>query len=132
MKKLYDAIKALNTILPAVYTADVTSPTAVDTKGFNSALAVISAGAIDLTSTNETYAFALEESADGSTNWTAVSGATATVTASNQLKYIDVPGVGTTRKRYLRVTLDVGGTTPSIAVDVNIVLGNAFTEPVNS
>src|SRR5947199_6028203 len=63
--------------------------------------------------TTPTLAGKIQESADGSTNWTDVSGATfTTVTASTNTQAITFDRT----KRYLRYVATVGGTTPSFAV----------------
>lgn len=130
MRSLYDGIKFVASLVAATRTADADG-TGVDTKGFNSAVAVIQAGDIDLASTDETYAFKIGESDDNST-FKDVTGLTTTVTTDNQTKLIRIEGLGTSRKRYLRVSLDVGGTTPSIPCSAVIALGNAYQEPVNA
>ena len=132
MRSVYDAIKPLASLVSATRTASANG-SAVDTLGYNSAMAVIQAGDIDLANADETYAFSVEESADGSTGWTAISGATASVTADNQTKTIRVDGLGVgSRKRYLRGVLTAGGTTPSIPCSVVFLLGNAFRVPVGN
>lgn len=128
MRSIHDAIKFANSLLSAVFTASGNG-SAVDTLGYNDVEVIIAAGTIDLASGNETYAFSVEESADGSTGWTAISGATNTVTASNQNKTIRV---GKPSKRYVRAVLTAGGTTPSIAVSAIVALGNAFRKPVGN
>lgn len=129
MKSVYDAVKTVASLVPAVRTADANGA-GVDTKGYNSAKAVIVAGDIDLTNTDETYAFHVEESSDNST-FTDVAGATGTVTADNDVVQIRIDGLGTSRQRYLRIVLDVDGTTPSIPCSAVFELGNAYTNPVN-
>ncbi len=69
--------------------------------------AVVHATALDLGSANETYAFTLEESNDNLT-FTAAGAATA-LTAAGALAVR-----GWLTKRYARLSLVVGGTTPSI------------------
>lgn len=128
MRSVYDAVKSLASLVPAVRTADANG-TGVDTKGYNTAKLVVAAGDIDLTTGDETYTINVEESDDDST-YAAVSGLTTTVTADNQVKNIRIDGLGTVRKRYLRAVLDVAGTTPSIPVSAVFELGNAFNEPV--
>jgi hypothetical protein len=128
LKSLYDSVKVGLSIVPAVYTADQDG-SAVDTMGYNSAMAVCPVGDLDLASGNETYTFRVYESADGSTNWTAVSGATAAVTADNTTGLIRVDDL-LNRLRYLRVTLDVDGTTPSCPCSAVICLGNPVSSPV--
>ena len=68
---------------------------------------VVNVTALDLASSNETYALTLEESSDNST-FTAASAAQA-VTATGA-----VAVRGWLNKRYARLSLVVGGTTPSI------------------
>ena len=129
MRSVYDAIKVLQSLVPAVRTASANG-TGVDTQGYNSAVAVILAGDIDLTTGDETYAFKVQDSADNST-FADVAGATATVTADNDVKYIRMEGLGITYRRYVRVVATLAGTTPSWPGSASIVLGRAFTEPVN-
>src|SRR5258706_15122417 len=65
--------------------------------------------------TSPTLAGKIQESADGSTNWTDVSGATfTTVSASTNNQAISFDRT----KRYLRYVATVGGTSPSFAVAV--------------
>lgn len=130
MRSLYDAVKPIASLVSATRTASGNG-TAVDTLGYNDAMIVIQAGDIDLANADETYTFSVEESADGSTGWTAISGATNTVTADNQTKTIRVGGLGVgSRKRYLRAVLTAAGTTPSIPCSAVVLLGNAFRKPV--
>jgi len=129
MKSVYDNIKILASLIPAVRTASANG-TGVDTQGYNNGMAIIEAGDIDLTSGNETYAFSIEDSADNS-SFAAVSGLTTTVTADNDLKLIRINGLGTSVRRYVRVVLTAGGTTPSIPCSATFALGNAFNAPVN-
>lgn len=128
MRSVYDAIKSAVSLVPAVRTADANG-TGIDTKGYNSAKAVIAAGDIDLTTTDETYAFKIQDSADNST-FADVSGLTTTVTADDQVKNIRIEGLGTSIKRYIRVVLDVGGTSPSIPCSAVVELGRAYSQPV--
>lgn len=75
--------------------------------------AVIDVTAIDTTSGNETYAFKLQQSADGSTNWTDI-GPSVSATA---VGVIIAKGIVTTEN--IRLVLTAGGTTPSITYSAN-------------
>jgi hypothetical protein len=130
MDSLYANIKAYASLVPAVRTADANG-SGVDTLGYSDGMAVISVGDLDLASTDETYAFTVEESDDNSSWSSAISGLTASATADNQVKVIALKNLNTTRKRYLRVSLDVGGTTPSCPVSAIILLGAPASGPVN-
>lgn len=129
MRSVYDAIKVSSSLVPATRTASANG-TGVDTKGYNSAMAVINAGDIDTASTDETYAFKIQDSADNST-FADVTGLTTTVTADNDVKLIRIAGLGLNIRRYVRVVATLGGTTPSWPGSALILLGNAYTEPVN-
>jgi hypothetical protein len=69
--------------------------------------AVVSISALDTASTDETYKFVVEESSDNSTFTPA--GPIITVTATG---VVSIPAW--LSKRYVRLKLDVGGTTPSV------------------
>jgi len=130
MHSVFDAVKSEVSLVPEVRTIDANGD-AVDTQGYNSAKLVVSAGNIDLADADETYAVLVEES-DDNVNFTPVAGLTTAITADNQIKNIRIEGLGTSRKRYLRAVLDVGGTTPSIPCSAVFELGRAFSEPVQS
>ena len=129
MRSVYDAIKALFTIRPVTATSTQTG-SSVDTKGYNSAAVILEVGAVS--GTSPTLDVKIQESADAST-WSDISGATFTqVTAANNSQILRIEGLGTSRKRYLRAVGTIAGTSPSFCFGVEILLGRAFREPVNS
>ncbi|MDQ3158803.1 MAG: hypothetical protein M3P98_01540 [bacterium] len=125
MKNVYDNVKILASLVPATRTASANG-TGVDTLGYTSVMAVILAGDIDLASTDETYAFKVQDSADNST-FADVTGATTTATADNDVKVVRCDGL----RRYVRVVATLGGTTPSWPGSAIFALGRAFSKPVN-
>lgn len=127
MRSLSDNIKVMQSLVPAVRTASANG-TGVDTMGYNTAVAVINAGDIDLANADETYAFKVQDSADNS-SFADVAGLTTTVTADNDVKKIAINGLGTSIRRYVRVVATLGGTTPSWPGSAVIVLGNGFRGP---
>lgn len=131
MHSVFDAVKSEPSLVPAVRTTDEDGG-AVDTQGYNSAKLVVSAGDIDKADGDETYAVKIEESDESNANFVPVADLEATITADNQTVNIRIEGLGTSRKRYLRAVLDVGGTTPSIPCSAIFELGRAFSEPVQS
>lgn len=128
MRSVYDNVKSEVSLVPLVRTASANG-TGVDTMGYTSAKAVISAGATDFTSTDETYTFKVQDSADNST-FADVSGLTTTITAANQIKNIRIDGLGTSVRRYIRVVATLAGTTPSNAGAAIFELGRAYKNPV--
>ncbi|MCP6719738.1 MAG: hypothetical protein KJI72_00210 [Patescibacteria group bacterium] len=131
MRSLYDAIKFVTTLVAASRTADANGA-AVDTQGFNSAVAVIDVGVVDETTGDETYLFKVQESDTSGGSYADVTGASLTVTVANDNKAhkIRIVGIGSNRKRWLRVILDVAGTTPICPSSVVIALGRAYQEPL--
>jgi hypothetical protein len=133
MRSLYDAIKVQPSLVPAVYTADQAygAVTAVDTLGYNDGMLIFAVGDLDATTGDETQVVKLFECATSGGTYTDT-GITATATADNTVVVARINGIGTTRLRYLKATLDVGGTSPSCPGTALIALGRAFQEPVNS
>ena len=78
--------------------------------------AVVTVTAIDRTTTDETYNFKLQESADGSTGWTDIGFNVATTVVG----VIVAKGVVTTR--YIRLVATLAGTTPSVTYSANLGL----------
>jgi len=130
MRKLFDNVKVLASLVPATRTADANG-TGVDTQGYENAMLVVAAGDIDLASTDETYVIELEESDDNS-SWSDVTGFDVTITADNEVDMVRIPNLNTARKRYLRAVLNVGGTTPSFPGTAIFLLGGGDSGPVNS
>jgi len=131
MRKIFDNIKVLASLVPATRTADANG-TGVDTQGYSDAMMIVPVGDIDLADVNETYVINLEESDASGSGYVAVSGFSVTITADNAVGVLRIPELNVTRKRYLRAVLDVGGTTPSIPAAAVFLLGEAYTGPVNS
>lgn len=107
------AVFGLSNPPAAAVTADVTTgATAVDCQLMEGTLtAIVAAGATDFASTDEVYAFALYESAASGGTYTAISGATGSITAANTVLVIRTDKRS---MRYVKLYLDVSGTTPSI------------------
>lgn len=123
MHSVYDNVKVLASIVPAIYTAS-SNGAGVDMLGYDSAMALIVAGDLDLASGNETYSFAVEESDTSGGTYTAITSATTTCTADNDVKVIRIDGLGTgSRKRFLRIVATLAGTTPSWPGSAMFVLG---------
>lgn len=130
MRKLVDNVKISYSIAPVVSTASANG-TGVDTQGYSDAMLIVAAGTIDTASGNETYSYSIEHSDDNS-SFSAVSGATTTITASNTTKVVRLAELNVTIKRYVRAVLTAAGTTPSIAHSAVFALGEPYAGPVNA
>lgn len=102
-------------------TSDVTtSATAVDCHLMEGPISLlIAAGATDFSSSDETYTFQLYESDTSGGTYTPVPGSTVNVTAANSVAVVTTAH---RKKRYVKIYLTVGGTTPSIVYS-GVVLG---------
>ena len=131
MKTVAEDILPVVSIGPDTKTANADG-SVVDTFGFDNLQAVIAVGTIDTGSGDETYAVKLQEGdKDDGSDMADITDAAVTVTASDTVKTIAVLGLGTgARKRYVRTSLTVGGTTPSIAIATLFNLGRATENPV--
>ena len=127
--KLYDNVKAVVSVVAAVYTADQNG-TGVDTQGYRNGMLVVHAGNIDTASADETYVVELEESDDNST-WSDVATISVTIDADNEVGVARISELNVTRKRYLRAVLNVGGTTPSFPGTAIFLLGESDRGAVN-
>lgn len=118
MKTIGEAIKIVQSLVPQTLTnnnGDTSGETVVDTMGFENVCFAILAG--NGTFVDETYSFQVYESASNSSTVgiAAVTGAVAAVTADNQVKKIQISGLGTgTRKRYMFVRCSLAGSNESL------------------
>lgn len=136
MRSVFDEVLSKVSVRPQAATAGALNGGAVDTAGFSSAMAIFENGAATGTPDSYTVDGKIQESADGSTGWTDVTGATITqITADNKSAQVRIEGLGTSRKRYLRAVATpafVNGTSPKALVSALIVLGRARSAPVSN
>jgi len=119
-------LKAVLTLEADQYGTGNVEGIAVDTKGFKDALIVFNCGAVE---TGGTAAVHIEESDNGSTNWTDIASAAFTgITLSNdKAMYQGRVRITPTRKRYLRAYAVIG--TAAVSLAVSIILGDAQNLP---
>lgn len=128
MRDLKNNISVQQSLAPASQTA-AANGSGVDLQGFNSACAVIDAGAIG--GTTPSFTFELQESDDNAA-FTAVAdtdleGVEPVLTAGDSVTRIGYTG----NKRYLRVAITVAsGTTPTLLCSAAFILGNPAGAPV--
>lgn len=104
---------------------------AIDRQGYQSALLVINSGAAAGTPDSFTVDAILQDSADGSTDWQAVSGVAITTITAINTQAIDAINLSSLR-RYVRCVTTVefvNGTAPTIGVAGLLVLGGAEVLP---
>lgn len=113
-------------------TADINGES-VDRTGYDSGVLTAQIGAATGSPTAQSFVIIVEESADDST-WTAVSDATITLDADNEIAELDLDL--REREQYIRATLDVseggftGGSTPANDLFAHFTLGGSYDLPV--
>lgn len=134
MKNLYDDVLVKPTLHPAQYSAN-TDGAGVDTKGYGNGLLAVQAGMLESINLDETYEVKVQESDDNGVQdaFTDVADASVTLDRVNSVDkqyVIELLGLGTNRKRYLRAVVVVGGTGPAGYISANLLLGQADQLPV--
>ena len=135
MRSVYDAIKVVKGIAPIAQTNSEVLSAAIDTSGYNSALVEVETGAATGTPDSYSVACKVTECDTSGGDYADVAGATAALAADGKHAQIRVEGLGTSRKRYLKISLTpafVGGTTPKALIGATALLGRAFKEPVDN
>lgn len=128
MHTIGEEIKIVASLVPQTLTTNNTSTsgeTVVDTAGFDNVCFVIMAG--NGTFNDETYSFQVFENAlNASDSGAAITGAVAAITADNQIKKIQISGLGTgPRLRYMFVRLTAAGSAESLPCTAFAVLANS-------
>lgn len=135
MRHLFDNVKAVVSLVPSTYSSDQAygAVTAVDTQGYEDAMLVVVNGDLDATTGDEAYAVKLFEcdTVGGTYTDTGISIIIAN-SADNTVSVARISELNVVGKRYLKATLDVGGTSPSFPGTAVILLGGAASGPVNS
>lgn len=126
MHTIGEEIKIVQSLVPQTFTTNngsTSGETVVDTMGFDNVCFVILAG--NGTFNDETYSFQVWESASNDSSTGAVlTGAVATITADNQVKKIQISGLGTgSRLRYMWVRLTAAGSAESLPAAAFAILG---------
>lgn len=126
--RLYEDVKVMTSILPQAATAGAVNGAAIDMEGYGEGMVVVTNGAATGTPTSFTFDAKVQESADGSTAWTDVTGASIVqVTTANKTAEIAVEQLKkAASKRYIRVVATpafVGGSTPTLLISAHVLLG---------
>jgi len=142
---VYDGIKLIgaSSLKPqSVSGATAVNGAAVDTLAADNAALYAYAVAASGAPTAASLAVKIQESADGSTNWTdaldntgTVIGFTLTVTSADAEGEARIEGLNLNRKRYLRAVITptfTGGTSPASVAVAQIIRGNNEAKPVNT
>lgn len=130
MSDVFSNVLSKVTVRPVAAVAGAVNGAAVDSLGYGNLMAVVEVGATTGTPGSFSVAAKVQESADGSTGWTDITGAAITsITAADKSAQIGVYDIsGKTRLRYYRVVVTpafVGGTTPAVGISAHLMLGDA-------
>ena len=132
MHSVIDNIKSVLAIASAALTSTTTSA-AIDTLGYNSGKLVLNLGVIDITTGNETYVLTITECATSNGSFVDTGIVLPTVVGGvndGSVVVQRLDGLGSARKRFLKVVATLGGTTPILNASATLELGHAFSNPV--
>lgn len=126
LRTLNEAIKVVVGLIPEDLATTTNGP-AVDTNGFDDAQVTLDTGASS--GTSPTLDVKVQESADGSTGWTDITGAAFTqITADDKHQSL---GLNLrTIKRYIRAVATLAGTSPTFITSISVNLGTTDNYPV--
>ena len=142
MRSVYDGVKVQTAVGPITVTGTLagttTTGSAVDTKGFNSAMLYVSAGGIS--TGGGTLTVTLTESATAGGNYTpaldnngVVIGFTLVTTVGFNQGQARIEGLGLNRLRYLKPVAVLAASATGLSTLVGtVILGRAFVDPVNT
>ncbi len=123
-------IKGVTGVAPAANAAGTVNGAAIDRMGYQSCTVVAMTGLDTGTPTTRSATVKLQDSADGSTGWNDLTGASVAVSAVSSVGEVDVNLA--IAKRYIRVvttTAFTAGTSPTLFSAAAVVLGGADKLP---
>jgi uncharacterized membrane protein len=132
MRTVIDNVKSV-LVLPSKALSATTTSAAVDTLGYNTAKLVINVGVCDFTTGDETQVLTLTEcdTVGGTYVDTGLVLPTVVgVTNNNSVLVQAVEGLGTNRKRFLKLVATLAGTSPSFQASATMEFGRAFRNAV--
>lgn len=133
MRSLRDSVLSSRALDPVSASA-VQTGNVIDTFGYNTAMFTVQNGAATGTPSSYTVDAKVQECDTSGGSYVDVSGATITqITADSKSATIAVEGLGTSRKRYLKIVVTPalsGGSTPKALIAASVQLGRAFSNPV--
>lgn len=124
-------IKPAHGVSPAASAASTRTGSAIDRLGYHSCVLSVQSGATSGSPTSFTLDAKLQDSADGSTDWTDIADAAITaLTAADSTGKVHVDLAGA--RRYVRVSQTiafVGGTAPTLGNAAQVILGGPSALP---
>lgn len=143
MRSIYDNVVAvIASAIQSLTGTTASTPTDIDTLGYNTAMVHVRTEIASGSPTTATAAWALLECATIGGSYTAALDNTGTAIGGTlnaktvaQDAYARVEGLGTNRKRFLQIVITPafsGGTSPAILSFGELIMGRAFTKPVNT
>ena len=143
MRSIYDNVDAADSADPSTLSGSTpVVGAAVDTEGYNTAMLRVRALQTSSNPSVATITFKLQECATSGGSYTdaldntgTVIGGVLDVHAANADGLARIEGLGTSRKRYLKVVLTpafTGGTSPAIVAFGEILMGRGFQRPSNT
>ena len=133
MRSVYDNVLAVDAISPIAQAGSEKLSSAIDTMGYSSMMVEFLNGAATGTPDSYSIACAVTSSATSGGSYSAVSGATATITTDGAHAQVRVEGLGLNTGRYIKISMTptfVNGTSPKALIGAVVLLDRADQSPV--
>ena len=131
LQDLKSGITVKPSLVPLLRSAAAYEGTAVNLRNYHSATIVLSTGAV---ASGGTLTVKMQESSDGSTNWTDIpatrlNGTIAVMSVADDIQVIGLTDIGGITKKYVRVHATVG--VANVTCAAYVVRGNAAHVPAS-
>jgi len=131
MRKLYDNVKVIVSLIPAVVTGATAGSGYADTRGYRDGMLIVTTGAVTSTGTDLYTVTVWEGDTTASMSATSITATVGGTTAGSTTAVARIADLNVTRKRYLQARLTVSATTVSFAGSAVFALGQKDSNPVN-
>lgn len=131
LQDLKSGITVKPSLVPLLRSAAAYEGTAINLRNYHSATVILSTGAV---ASGGTLTVKMQESSDGSTNWTDIAaarlnGTIAVMDAADSIQVIGLTDIGGITKKYVRVHATVG--VANVTCAAYVVRGNAQHAPAS-
>lgn len=128
---VYDNVKIVNSLVPAVVTTATAGSLYVDTLGYHDGMLIVTTGAVTSTGSDLYTVTVWEGDATSSMAATTITATVGGTTAGSTVAVARISDLNVTRKRYLQARLTMSATTISFAGSATFALTNKESNPVN-
>ncbi len=134
MRHVFDGVKVLGSLRPAVVSTDTVGTDIIDTQGYNDGMLIAHPGALTAAATDSYSVIVYENDTSTTSGAVVVAGVSVTFNSASTAGLplvARIRGLGENRKRYLYAKVTASATTVSFGGSAAFALGLADSNPVN-